>query len=104
MTTRTNEVYTSELLQSLQRATSHEPFAQCALEAFNIGRLSETHLVEMVGLHFIQFFNDCRVIHGQTAQLCQGFSSLVISICFDQITWCLWQEEEAAGLLDDFQY
>lgn len=81
----TNKIYTSQLLQGLKQTSGQKSLAQRTLEAINVCRFAQRHLIKMVGLHFVKLFDDCGVIYGQATKLAQALCGLVISIHFDEI-------------------
>ena len=90
----TNEVDTSELLKSLQKATGDKTLAQSTLETLDIRGFTKAHFVQMVGLDFVQLFNDGNVVDRQTAELGKGLGSLIVAVRLDQVPRCLGKEDE----------
>jgi hypothetical protein len=93
----TDEVDTGKLLKRLQQATCHQTLAQSTFETFGVSRLSEAHLVQVVGLHFVQFLQHSRVVGWQAAQLRESLRGLVIFVGFDEVAWRLWKENETGS-------
>jgi hypothetical protein len=58
----TDEVYTGQLLQGLEKTSSHQSLAKSTLEAFGIRRFTQRQFVDVVGLHFVELFDDSWVI------------------------------------------
>lgn len=63
MKIRTDEVDTSQLLKSLEETSRSQTLPDCSLETFHIRRFAEAHFIKMVRLHFVQFFDNSRVVH-----------------------------------------
>jgi hypothetical protein len=90
-----DEVDTRQLLQGLQQASGQEPLAQGTLEALNVRRFAQRHLVDVVGLDLVKLFDDGRVVYGQTTESSETLCGLLVSIHLDQISRGLREKEES---------
>lgn len=88
-TVRTDEVNTSELLQSLNCTTGSETLAEGTTDDLEVGGLAETKLELVVCLDLRQFLDDSGIVDVDAAKTSKGLGSLLMSILLD---------EEAGGL------
>ena len=78
-----NEVDTGQLLKGLKTTTSSETLAKIALEAVNVGGLSEGQFVLVVGGDLSQLGLDSGVIDIETSQLGERASGLFVLALLD---------------------
>ena len=82
-------------MQGLQAASGYEALSQCSLEAVGVCGLAQRHFISVVGLDFIELLDDSRVVNRQATKLAQTARSLFVSVHLDEVSGCLWQEEES---------
>ena len=80
----TDEVDTRELLQTLDCAAGCETLAEGSTDDLEVGSLSETHFVLMVGLDLSEFSDDDGVVHFHTTETSEGLGGVLVAILLDQ--------------------
>lgn len=90
---RTDEVNTSQLLESLDSATSGETLAHGAAQDVEVGGLAETQLVLVVGLDLGQLLDDGRVVDVKTTETGKGLGGVLVLVLLDQETGGLGQDQ-----------
>lgn len=83
---RTDEVNTSELLQTLDSAASCETLAEGSTDDLQVGGLSKTHFVFVVCLDLGEFSDDGGIVHVHATETSEGLGSLFVAVLLDQET------------------
>lgn len=92
---RTDEVNTSELLQTLDSAASCETLAEGSTDDLEVGGLSKTHLVFVVCLDLGEFSDDGGVVHVHATETSESLGSLFVAVLLDQETGGFGKNEHA---------
>ena len=90
-----DEVDAGQLLKRLQSHASKEPLADWLLEAGDIGRSSNSHLILVICLNFGELFKKSRMIDGESPETCKRFGSFVVSALLDKVSRSFGQDQHA---------
>ena len=82
--------YAGELLKALKKATSHEPLAQSAFEAVQVGGFADAELVFVVGVDLGQLLDQCRMVDVKSSKTRERFGRLFVFALFDAKARGLW--------------
>lgn len=72
-----DEVDTSQLLETLEKASGEETLANGSLEAVHVCSLADAHLIAMVCLDLGELFDERWVVGGKAAELGERFGGLM---------------------------
>jgi hypothetical protein len=86
-------------LQGLKKTSSQQSLAKGTLEALGIRRFAQGQFVKMVGLYFVELFNNGWVIDRQAAELSKTLGGFLVLVHLDEVSWSFWEDEKAASMI-----